>query len=92
MPQLRHIISNPKELWSLKDKLEVVTANPLQLHKAAFLEYLRVKGEILYAEAESDEDIAAADAYLTELSVAWKEEAKAINERRARTREIVAAT
>ena len=64
----------------------------MKLQLTAFLEYLRVKGEMLYAEAQSDEDIAAADAYLTELSVQWKQEAKAINERRARTREIVAST
>lgn len=92
MSEIRHIISNPKELWALKDRLEILTANPLSLHKTAFLEYLRVKGEILYSEASNDEEIAAADAYLTELSVQWKEEAKAINERRARTREIVAST
>ena len=94
MPELRYIIPKPiaKQLWQLKDRLEITTANPLNLHKTAFLEYLRVKGEMLYAEAQSDEDIAAADAYLTELSVQWKQEAKAINERRARTREIVAST
>lgn len=94
MPEIRHIISKAqaKELWSLKDRLEVLSKNPLTLHKKAFLEYLRVKGEMLYAEAQTDADIKAADIWLTHLSVQWKEEAKAINERRAKARAVAVAS
>lgn len=84
MPELRHLIDKPtaKSMWRLKDKLEVLHANPLNLHKTAFLEFLRVKGEMLYEEAQDEQDIAEADAYLTQLSVDWKEKAKDIYDKR----------
>lgn len=85
MAELRHLIPRhqAKALWALKDQLEVLSADPLRLHKTAFLEYLRAKGEQLYAEAAHESDdleqkIACqkADAYLRQLTAEWKKEAK----------------
>lgn len=78
MPQLRHIIPKHQEkaLWALKDKLEVLSRDPVHLHKTAFVEYLRAKGEQLYAEAANEADVQAADAYLTKLTLDWKAEAE----------------
>lgn len=84
MTQLRHLIprADEKALWARKDTLQVLNRDPLRLHKEAFIRYLDAKGKELYEEASSEEDRKAADTYLTELTAAWKVEAKAHNERR----------
>ncbi len=82
--ELRHIIPNDQEkaVWTFKDGLEILSKDPLKLHKTAFLQYLRAKGEQLYAEATSDEDAQAADAYLAHVTMAWKAEATRIHNAR----------
>jgi hypothetical protein len=75
--ELRHIIPKHQEeaVWTFKDELQILSKDPLNLHKTAFVEYLRAKGEQLYAEATSDEEAQAADAYLAQITLAWKDEA-----------------
>ena len=84
MTELRHLIprADEKALWAKKDTLQVLTRDPMKLHKEAFIRYLDAKGTELYEEASSEQDRQAADIYLTELTAAWKAEAKAHNERR----------
>ncbi len=75
--EIRHIIPKDQEkaTWELKDTLQILTQDPLKLHKSAFVDYLRAKGEQLYAEATSERDRQAIDAYLAQITVAWKAEA-----------------
>jgi hypothetical protein len=68
-----------KALWDTKDKLEVLAKDPMRLHKELFVDYLKAKGEAMMDEGEPHEAI---QAYLTQLTVEWKAEAKAIYERR----------
>ena len=79
MTQLRYVVptATANALWSLKDELQVLSRDPMKLHKTAFMQYLRAKGEQLYADATSDADQQAADAILTELAINWKKAAKA---------------
>lgn len=78
MTQLRYVVPNEtaNALWRLKDELDVLSRDPMKLHKTAFMAYLRAKGEQLYADATSEADQQAADAYLTELAIDWKKAAK----------------
>ena len=75
--ELRHIIPKDQEkaVWELKDTIQILTADPLKLHKSKFVEYLRAKGEQLYAEAANEDERQAIDAYLAQITVAWKAEA-----------------
>lgn len=88
MTELRYIIpeADVKALWTHKDKLQVLSRDPMRLHKDAFIKYLEAKGAALYAEASNEQDREAADAYLTQLAFDWKLEAKAHNERRDQQR------
>lgn len=75
--EIRHIIPKEQEkaTWELKDTLQILQADPLKLHKAAFVDYLRAKGEQLYAEAGNEDERQQIDAYLAQITVAWKAEA-----------------
>lgn len=84
MTELRHLIPRAAEkaLWAKKDSLQVLSRDPMRLHKEALIRYLDAKGTELYEEASNEQDRQAADAYLTRLASEWKAEAKAHNERR----------
>ena len=88
MTEMRFILrqEDVDALWTHKDKLRILSKDPMRLHKDAFIQYLEAKGAALYEEASNEQDREAADAYLTQLAVDWKLEAKAHNERRDKQR------
>lgn len=75
MPELRHLLDKPtsKAMWALKDNLDILSKDPMRLHKTAFVEYLRAKGEQLQDEGA---DIISVRSRLRILTDQWKQEAK----------------
>ena len=76
MSELRHLISKQQEkaLWKHKDELDILSKDPMGLHKTAFLKYLAAKAEAMYAEAPEDQR-PAVDKFLRKLAQDWKAEA-----------------
>lgn len=86
MAQLQHLIENPTEVWAAKDALkpglrfELLSEDPLAMHKSKFLDYLRAKAEAVYRlEARNrthEEAVALVAAETTKLVADWKTAAR----------------
>lgn len=81
MAQLRHLIDNEKDIWHLKDELELLRQNPIHMHKQKFIDYMEAKAKELYARYVEEGDphelaVKKAQMSLNEDAKAWKREAR----------------
>lgn len=83
MAQLQHLIANPTELWEKKDSLkpayrfELLSEDPMRMHKTKFTEYLRAKVEAIYRLEKlggrtHDDAVTIAAIRAKEITDAWK--------------------